>query len=202
MNRARPVEATIEDLEFISRTGAGAEEAATRVGFPDSEALEKWLTRRSRYDLWRTLKHRDAPGTHHHAARRKERHLMPVDNTQDTQDPIAAILEKAGQSTRPGTRKKAQRATTLIDQLRTILDTEHDQDQTREQARKKIERLEAELAQAKAALRNRPNTTTPNGTSHGTTAAEIRAWAAANGIECNPTGRVPRTVTDAYEQAQ
>jgi hypothetical protein len=32
-------------------------------------------------------------------------------------------------------------------------------------------------------------------------AAEIRAWAAANGIDCPPRGRIPNTIAQAYADA-
>jgi hypothetical protein len=32
-------------------------------------------------------------------------------------------------------------------------------------------------------------------------AAEVRAWAAANGLDCPPVGRVPKAVVDAWRQA-
>lgn len=58
---ARPVEPTIEDLEFLHATGAGAHEAAARLGFPTTDALEKWLRNHGGRDLYRRLAARDRP---------------------------------------------------------------------------------------------------------------------------------------------
>lgn len=63
-------------------------------------------------------------------------------------------------------------------------------------ARAEVERLEALLAAAKAKARG------PARAAAGASAKEIRAWAAANGIDCPATDIVPRRVVDAYAAAQ
>ena len=72
-------------------------------------------------------------------------------------------------------------------------------------ARAEVERLEKQLADAKAKLRGPARAAAvavvaPN--QAGASAKEIRAWAAANGIDCPATGRVPGAVVDAYAAAQ
>lgn len=73
------------------------------------------------------------------------------------------------------------------------------------EARAEVERLEKQLAEAKAKLRGPARAAavavvTPN--QAGASAKEIRAWAAANGIDCPATDIVPRRVVDAYAAAQ
>lgn len=51
--------ALIEDLQFLADCHVGATEAATRTGFPSTEALEKWLQRRHHHDLWMTFVHHE-----------------------------------------------------------------------------------------------------------------------------------------------
>jgi len=77
------------------------------------------------------------------------------------------------------------------------------------EARAEVERLERELAEAKARLTGKkPATPKPaGGTPDGVrasgpvpSAAEIRAWAAANDVECPPRGIVPNAVRAAYDE--
>ena len=56
---ARPEAETLEDLEFLYDTGAGALEAAHRAGFPTVDALEKWLRAHHGKDLYARLAARD-----------------------------------------------------------------------------------------------------------------------------------------------
>lgn len=72
-------------------------------------------------------------------------------------------------------------------------------------ARAEVERLEKQLADAKAKLRGPARAAAvavvaPN--QAGASAKEIRAWAAANGIDCPANGRVPGAVVEAYAAAQ
>lgn len=59
----RDVDATTEDLEFLITTRAGTHEAAARVGFPTTDALEKWLRNHGRLDIYRRLHERDTTVT-------------------------------------------------------------------------------------------------------------------------------------------
>lgn len=67
------------------------------------------------------------------------------------------------------------------------------------EARADVQRLEQELAAAreKAGLKK-----TATKTSTGIDSKAVRAWAAANGIDCNPVGRVNADVVAAYQRAQ
>lgn len=192
--RARPVADVIEDLEFLDGTGVGATDAAVRTDFPSAHAMEKWLDRHGRSDLWQSLKHRDPAGTHLSGSDRKKRSLMSVPT--EPIDTIARLITEAQGSTRARTRKKADRLSDLVADLRSTLTAEREDDERREKARKDIERLERQLSEAKALLRG-GSTTVEVG--DGISAAELREWARHNGIECPPVGRVPNSVREAFE---
>lgn len=183
----------IEDLEFLDSTGVGATEAAERSGFPSAEAMEKWLERHDRYDLWLRMKRRDPEGEHCRPAHKRERRRPAVAQT-DT-DTLANLLDNGDASTRARTRKKAERARALLHELRVILNAEAEEDERVTQAAAEVERLTRELAEAKARMRGTTTLTVGSSIS----AAELRAWARENGVECPPMGRVPAAVREAYE---
>lgn len=184
-----------EDLAFLDESLVGANEAARRTGFPSAHAMEKWLQRHERSDLWQRFKHRDPEGAHPSGSDRKAQRLMSI----DIEDTITALLVRADQSDRTRTRSKAAKVRGLLDDLRSALSIEREEDARREKARKDIERLERELAAAKSALRGGSPASITVG--DGISAAELRSWAKANGIDCPPMGRIPATVREAYEAA-
>jgi hypothetical protein len=194
---SRPAADVIEDLEFLDSTGVGAVDAAERTDFPSAHAMEKWLERHARFDLWLSLKRRDPAGTHLSGSDRKERRLMAAPTPQP--DTFAKLIANGVASTRARTRKKAERAGALIDELRDLLNAECAEDERREKARKDVERLERQLAEAKALLRGGPVAIDVDG---GVTAAELREWAKANGVECPDRGRVPAAVREAFDAAE
>lgn len=65
-------------------------------------------------------------------------------------------------------------------------------------AKARVEALEKQLREARAALRpkRRPEP------APAVAPKEVRAWARANGVECPASGRVPRTVVEAYLAAK
>lgn len=189
-------EDALEDLEFLDSTGVGATDAAERVGFANAEAMEKWLRRKGHPALWSRFMHRDHPGTHDSDSR-KRRRLMEAPERIET---IAALIATAQQSTRARTRNRADKVSDLIADLRTTLAAEREEDDRRESARKEVQRLEKALAEAKATLRGGSPTTLDVDSS--VSAADLREWAKANGVECGPIGRVPASVREQYEAAQ
>lgn len=195
---SRPVADVIEDLEFLDSTGIGATTSAERTGFPTAEAMEKWLERNDRYDLWLSLKHRDPEGEHYRpTSKREKRRLMSVPDSIDT---IANLLTNGQQSSRARTRRKAERLRELVSDLRVVLNNEAQEDEQRTQAAAEVKRLTRELADAKARLRGgSPTTLDVDGS---VTAADLRAWARENGVECPAMGRVPTAVREAYDEAQ
>lgn len=192
-----PVAETLEDLAFLDETGVGANDAAKRIGFASAHAMERWLDRQDEYDLWLRFKHRDPEGAHPSGRDRKKRRLMSIQTQQP--DAIAALITEAQQSTRARTRKRADKISDLVADLRGILAAERDEDQRRETARKEIEKLERQLAEAKQKLRGGVSSSITVGS--GISAADLRAWAERNGVECPAKGRVPATVREAYEEA-
>lgn len=191
--RELPPDEVIEDLGFLDDTGVGATEAAQRTGFPSAGALEKWLERQGHYDLWLKFKHRDPEGAHSKETRRAESMI------QQRKESLADVLAQADQSTRARTRNKAAKARSLIDELRTTLLAEREEDERRAEASKEIERLERELALAKAKLRGG---SVSLAVSSAVSASELRAWARHKGIACPGKGRVPRAVEEAYAAEQ
>ena len=188
----RSVADVMEDAEFLDSTGVGAIDAANRLDFPTPHALEKWLERHGRADLWQRMKARDPQGWHHQV-RRGAVAVQAVDT-------IAALIEQGRKSDRARFRNKADRIASLVNELREALAADAEEAKQREQARKEVERLERQLAEAKARLRG--GSASSARTTTGPSAAEIREWAAENGVECPARGRIPQAVTKAFEAAQ
>lgn len=187
---SRDADKTIEDLEFLDESRAGAFEAAERTRFASAEAMEKWLERHDAYDLWLSLKRRDAPGSHHKAARSMS--AVPTPKS----DPIIATLDAADQSSRAATRRKAERVRSLLGELRAAMSAEIEEAERKSAAKAEIERLEKELAEARATFRGGSVTVAVAGS---VSAAELRAWARTKGVACPTTGRIPTAVREQYE---
>lgn len=184
MKRRDPAD-VLEDLEFLDSTNVGAKDAAKRAGFASAEALEVWLRRNERSDLWQRMKRRDPVGIHEERRKPEAQRI----------DPLAALLSVAAESSRARTRKKGERLAELVADLRATLAAEKQDDERKEAARKEIERLERELARAKADLRG----TTSTAVDGDVTSAELRAWAKRHSIPCPDRGRIPAAVREAYE---
>lgn len=123
-------------------------------------------------------------------------------------DAIAQLLADAAASRRKRTRELGQRASKALDLVRAELRTERERDAQAEarkaaeaKVRAEVARLEKRLAELKRGL---PKSTAvpPGATALGVDPKAVRRWAAANGVECTATGRVPRVVLDAYLAAQ
>ncbi|MFE9935889.1 Lsr2 family DNA-binding protein [Streptomyces hirsutus] len=123
-------------------------------------------------------------------------HLKPA--TQDPETlPVGKLLAWGDQHTDPDVQDQAARARIALHGLRqryaadqelTAITTEAEQLEQRLAA---LRVREAELTPAKAGKRKQ----------HSYVAAEVRAWAKANGHDCPATGRVPKKVVDAWKQA-
>jgi hypothetical protein len=98
-------------------------------------------------------------------------------------------------------KKVARRATVAHDKVAGLLAAVHEYD-SKAEARAEVERLEQQLREAKARLgRGNPKptkTVAPEGLDY----KAVRAWCAANGVQCAATGRVPKAAVDAYLAAQ
>lgn len=191
MSAMRDEDDTLEDLSWLDQSGVGATEAAARSGFASAEAMEKWLHRHGHYPLWLRLKSRDPAGTHNPSDRKARRGLAVT--AQLETDTIDTLLNEAAKSCRAATRRKAERARDLIGDLRDTLGRERADDEARKKAREEVEKLQRQLAEAKAVLRDGATVSD---------AAAIRAWAAENGVECPARGRISASVREAYEAAE
>lgn len=190
----RPAADVIEDLDFLDSTGVGAVEAARRLEFPTPSSLEAWLRNHHRSDLWTSLKRRDPAGTHLSGSDRKRRNEVDLARKPE---PLLQLLDEADASDRASHRRKADRIRALLSELRADLEADRERQEQAREARAEVERLSRELAEAKARLRGGPAPKPSIGD-----ARTIREWAAEHGVEVPATGRVPKSVREAYESAQ
>jgi hypothetical protein len=128
-------------------------------------------------------------------------------------DEVRAVIARGLKSERPRIRRFAEKARDAVDALTGALRADEEQrrqDAARAaeqaKARSEVERLERELAAAKALLRGDRSAaggaTTPPATDvHGVQSKVVRAWAAENGVTCPKAGRVPRAVVEQYVTA-
>ncbi|MGW3077858.1 Lsr2 family DNA-binding protein [Kitasatospora sp. NPDC001132] len=116
--------------------------------------------------------------------------------------PIEDLLAWAEKHDAKSVRATARRARDALTALR----TRRDADQAVTAAESKIRALEKQLAAARAELRIARTGTIPvpgaGPWPADPTSAQIRAWAAHTGLPCNPHGRVPDAVRDAYQAAR
>lgn len=110
---------------------------------------------------------------------------------QPAVDTLAVFLNAAKAHDRKPIANTATKILDLIERLRDDIKA----DEAAATRRREIAELEAKLAELKGTKAK----STASGDSH---SKEIRAWAAANGVPCRATGRVPRNVREAYELAQ
>lgn len=92
----------------------------------------------------------------------------------------------------------------LLDATRAEEAAKRAAEKAKAEARAEVERLERQLAEAKAKLRGPARAAavavvTPNRA--GASAKEIRAWAEGAGVDCPAVGKVPQRVVDAYLDA-
>ena len=122
-------------------------------------------------------------------------------------DPVAELLADAAASKRKRTRDLGERATKALDLVRAELAAERDRDsaararvEAEAKIRAEVTRLEKRLAELKGGLSK--SAAVPAGVgAYGLESKAVRAWAKANDVPCTVTGRVPRTVVEAYQAA-
>lgn len=110
-------------------------------------------------------------------------------------DTVADLLDTAEHS---GVAKLAKAAEKIRAQIKEL------QDQVGAHARqtelrRHVDQLAAELAQAQAELKQLGGTAAK--TAGDVDNKAVRAWAKANGVTCNPHGKVPATVVDKWKAA-
>jgi hypothetical protein len=112
---------------------------------------------------------------------------------------IRDLLDAGKASTKASTRALAVRCADGLNRLRELLDAEA----VSAEAEAAIRELEAQLAEARAKLHpagTRGKTRVARENAHGSD-KELRAWAAQNGVACNPVGRVSKSVRQAWAEA-
>ncbi|MFF9123202.1 histone-like nucleoid-structuring protein Lsr2 [Streptomyces sp. NPDC014889] len=127
-------------------------------------------------------------------------HLTTVPTTDTPEQlPVGKLLAWGDQHPDPGIQDQAARARIALHGLRqryaadrelTAITSERAQ---LEQRLAELQAREAELAPPKKAKGKRQPVEYP--------AAEVRAWAAQNGVDCPTRGRIPKDVVDAWRQA-
>jgi hypothetical protein len=109
---------------------------------------------------------------------------------------LEALLRRAEASEHAATRNAGQKVRTVVEDLRQRINAEAAETRVRTE----IAELEKQLAAKQEKLRElRPSKTTARRpASDGPTPKEVRVWAAEQGIECSPNGRVPQAIVDKY----
>lgn len=106
---------------------------------------------------------------------------------------LGTLAVAVNELTRHKDPRVAKAASKCREQLVKLIDAVSDYDEKAE-ARAEVERLEAQLAEAKAKLRRTP----PSIGQPDVDSKKVRAWAAENGVDCPRVGRVPQHVVEQY----
>lgn len=117
----------------------------------------------------------------------------------------AELITRAADMDDKAVQRELTRLTEALARLRSAVagvDARAEEERKRQAAVEEIGRLEKELADAKARAKElggkRTTKPSPAAAATGATPKQVRAWAAANGVECNSHGRVPQGVVDQY----
>lgn len=121
-------------------------------------------------------------------------------------DEIRVLLNTAKGHESKRIQNAANKVIDDLDRLRALIRDDQEKHAERRKAeaakaaaRAEVDRLEAQLAEAKAKLRG--PATTKSAPADGVSAAEVRAWAAQHDVDCPAVGRVPNAVREAYDDA-
>lgn len=191
---------------IVGLSRAEVVDVASNHGYPDRDKLA-WAADiiEKKIDEQAELPDRTAE------IRREQRVAHPTVLTAPTAPaPVVSvehsIIDRGKQHPSKRIQAAANKVLDDLDRLRTLLREDEEKHAERRKAeaakaaaRAEVERLEAQLAEAKAKLRGgKAPATTP---ASGPSAAEVRAWAAEQGMNCPAVGRVPANVREAYEAA-
>ncbi|GAA2107891.1 Lsr2 family DNA-binding protein [Streptomyces synnematoformans] len=122
----------------------------------------------------------------------------PPDDPQEQDTPVWALLAWGDEHVAPEVRDQAADARTAITALRARRDAEQEltaiavETETLEQRLAELRAREAELAPPKTKRKKQPLGYPP---------ADVRAWAAEQGIEVSPVGRVPKAIVEQWRAA-
>ena len=117
------------------------------------------------------------------------------DRQEPPMQPAQTLAQRAANTADPKVLALHAKAKDAQERLRAAVEAW----EAKSEARRRVADLEAQLAEAKAALK--PGKAKP-AVAGGGDAKTIRAWAAANGVDCPRVGKVPNHVRHAYEEAQ
>lgn len=110
-------------------------------------------------------------------------------------DEVAVLLRRATRHDSRKVQTAAKRALAAVQKVRDLIAEDERLFAERRKAREEVERLQRELAAAKARLRGKPAEETDR-----VDPKTVRAWAAEHGVECPRQGRVPKTVLEQYQR--
>lgn len=124
-------------------------------------------------------------------------------------DGIQALIATAKGHDSKRIQNAADKVLDGLDRLRTLMREDEEKHAARRaaaaekaEARAEVERLQQQLAEARAKLRGNTGPAVDGKTSTvGPSAADVRAWAAKNDVACPAVGRVPSAVREAYDDA-
>lgn len=145
------------------------------------------------------------------SASRPQPAAPPSPAAGESPDTVAALVDEGLAHSTKKIRTAAQRAKAAIDKLHELVEADRvkeaerrRQAEERAAAEAEVKELEKQLAEARAKLRPARTSSTPvasTAAADGPTAAEVRAWARENDVDCPATGMVPRRVREAYDEA-
>ncbi len=138
--------------------------------------------------------------------------VVPPTTTLTQPDEIRVLINTAKGHPAKRIQNAANKVLDDIARLRDLIKEDQDKNAVKRKAneakaaaRAEVARLEEQLRAAKAKLRGSTTPKAPKSTTatpgNDPSPAQIRAWAAENGVECNSHGRVPQHVVEAYTDA-
>lgn len=132
----------------------------------------------------------------------------PIDPSLTKPDEIRVLLNTAKQHPAKRIQTQADRVFDALDKLRGLIRDDEEKNAAKRKAeadkaaaRAQVQQLEQQLRDAKAKLRTTTSAPKTTAEGEGPSAADIRDWAAGEGIECPTRGRVPQAIRQAYDEA-
>lgn len=183
-------------LAYYATPGQGYADVAKETGASKDEVIrvvEKVANNNRAYAKTLALEWQRINGT----ARPAPPAATPSPRTQLVTAPTYAdLIGRAIATEVPRLVRLADKVQDLVDQLEEQL-TEHEKGQA---LREEAARLEQRLAQIKQELAPKRGAAAAPVDEASVDTKAIRSWAAANGVECKASGRIPAAVLAAYEK--
>ena len=182
------VTATTADVERMLRAGRAPRDVATELQEPLNDVLA----------VWHRLRKEPASEQARPAAPIRAV-PTPATNPPDTQ-PAPPGHELVARGLMSGDKRISHQAAKVqagLDRLREQLE----QHEAKVAAHAEVQRLERKLAEAKAKLHGRPQSSGGSKATPGVDYKTVRAWCRANGIDCSPVGVLPARIVDQWREA-